>query len=137
MNWNQIEGNGKQLKGNVQQQWAKFTDDDLVDGEYSNGNTEHANKFGYDDTIKDYSANETLGMQGGKQCGTQGGGGDNNNNKDSEGPGDGEGIPGTGESDEMDDSGKPIPNPMPDDLDEPAHAKDRETPHQEKSLDQT
>lgn len=135
MNWNQIEGNGRQLKGNVQQQWAKFTNDDLVDGEYSNGNTEHANKFGYDDTIKDNSANETLGMQDGKQCGTQGGGGDNN--KDSEGPGDGEGIPGTGESDEMDDSGKPIPNPMPDDLDEPAHAKDRETPHQEKSLDQT
>jgi hypothetical protein len=37
----------------------------------------------------------------------------------------------------MDDSGKPAPNPMPDDLDKPARAKNIETPHQEKSLDQT
>lgn len=29
MNWDQIEGKWKQLKGSVKQQWAKFTDDDL------------------------------------------------------------------------------------------------------------
>lgn len=29
MNWDQIQGNWKQLKVNVQQQWGKLTDDQL------------------------------------------------------------------------------------------------------------
>lgn len=29
MNWDQIEGNWKQMKGKVQGQWAKLTDRDL------------------------------------------------------------------------------------------------------------
>ena len=29
MNWDQVEGNGKQLKGKAQQQWGKLTDDEL------------------------------------------------------------------------------------------------------------
>ena len=29
MNWDQIEGKWKQLKGSVRQRWAKLTDDDL------------------------------------------------------------------------------------------------------------
>jgi uncharacterized protein YjbJ (UPF0337 family) len=29
MNWDQIEGNWKQLKGDVQQKWGKLTDDHL------------------------------------------------------------------------------------------------------------
>ena len=29
MNWDQIEGNWKEFKGNIKQQWAKLTDDDL------------------------------------------------------------------------------------------------------------
>lgn len=29
MNWDRIEGNWKQLKGRVQAQWGKLTDDDL------------------------------------------------------------------------------------------------------------
>ena len=29
MNWDQIEGNWKQLTGRVQQQWGKLTNDDL------------------------------------------------------------------------------------------------------------
>ena len=29
MNWDQIEGKWKQLKGSVKQQWGKLTDDDL------------------------------------------------------------------------------------------------------------
>lgn len=29
MNWDRIEGNWKQLKGRVQEQWGKLTDDDL------------------------------------------------------------------------------------------------------------
>lgn len=137
MNRNQIAGNWYQLKGSIQQQWARFTDDGFTDDvavnlqgdAYSNGNTEHANKFGYDDTVGNKSASRLpdISMQNGS----------GGNGKDSEGPGDGEGIPGSGEDDDMDDSGKPIPNPMPDDLDEPVYAKDKETPHQEKSLNQT
>lgn len=29
MNWNTIEGNWKQFKGELQKQWGKLTDDDL------------------------------------------------------------------------------------------------------------
>ena len=29
MNWDRIEGNWKQFKGQVKQQWGKLTDDDL------------------------------------------------------------------------------------------------------------
>jgi len=29
MNWDQIEGNWKQFKGQVKETWGKFTDDDL------------------------------------------------------------------------------------------------------------
>jgi uncharacterized protein YjbJ (UPF0337 family) len=29
MNWDRVEGNWKQFKGKVQQQWGKLTDDDL------------------------------------------------------------------------------------------------------------
>jgi uncharacterized protein YjbJ (UPF0337 family) len=34
MDWNRIEGNWKQMKGAVKQQWGKLTDDDLtqIDG---------------------------------------------------------------------------------------------------------
>ena len=29
MDWNRVEGNWKQIKGKVQEQWGKLTDDDL------------------------------------------------------------------------------------------------------------
>ena len=29
MNWDQVEGKWKQMKGSAKQQWGKFTDDDL------------------------------------------------------------------------------------------------------------
>jgi uncharacterized protein YjbJ (UPF0337 family) len=29
MNWDRIEGNWKEFKGKIQQQWGKLTDDDL------------------------------------------------------------------------------------------------------------
>jgi uncharacterized protein YjbJ (UPF0337 family) len=29
MNWDRVEGNWKQFKGQVQQRWGKLTDDDL------------------------------------------------------------------------------------------------------------
>ncbi|OYX83985.1 MAG: hypothetical protein B7Y75_04895 [Azorhizobium sp. 35-67-5] len=31
MNWDRIEGNWKQLTGNVKAQWGKLTDDDLAE----------------------------------------------------------------------------------------------------------
>ena len=36
MNWNQVEGNWEQFKGQVQSQWGKLTDDDLdvAEGNY-------------------------------------------------------------------------------------------------------
>jgi uncharacterized protein YjbJ (UPF0337 family) len=37
MNWDQIEGNWKQFKGQAKQQWAQLTDDDLAE---VNGNRE-------------------------------------------------------------------------------------------------
>jgi len=30
MNWDQVEGNWKQMKGAVKQKWGKLTDDDLT-----------------------------------------------------------------------------------------------------------
>ena len=30
MDWNRVEGNWKQVKGAVKQQWGKLTDDDLT-----------------------------------------------------------------------------------------------------------
>jgi uncharacterized protein YjbJ (UPF0337 family) len=30
MNWDQMEGKWKQLKGSIRQKWAKLTDDDLT-----------------------------------------------------------------------------------------------------------
>ncbi|MBK8063445.1 MAG: CsbD family protein [Betaproteobacteria bacterium] len=34
MNWDRIEGNWKQFRGNVQEQWGKLTDDqlDVIEG---------------------------------------------------------------------------------------------------------
>jgi uncharacterized protein YjbJ (UPF0337 family) len=29
MDWNRVEGNWKQVKGKVKEQWGKLTDDDL------------------------------------------------------------------------------------------------------------
>jgi uncharacterized protein YjbJ (UPF0337 family) len=31
MDWNQVEGNWKEVKGKVKQKWAKLTDDDLTE----------------------------------------------------------------------------------------------------------
>ena len=175
MNWNQIETGWEHLKGSMQHQWAKLTDDDLNvvagkrevlagkiqetygvnkedaekqvdewqsnqnnvddeidDNELDSDDSVRSNKFDYDDNpLSNSDQNNSGNTPRSMQDGTGNAGGD------SQGPGDGAGIPGDDESDEMDDSGNPNPNPMPDDLDEPPRAYDNETPHQEKSLDQT
>ncbi len=38
MNWDQIEGNWKQVKGKMRAKWGKFTDDEL---DIFHGNREH------------------------------------------------------------------------------------------------
>ncbi len=38
MNWHQIAGNWKHLKGRAKEQWARLTDDDLT---YINGRRDH------------------------------------------------------------------------------------------------
>jgi uncharacterized protein YjbJ (UPF0337 family) len=30
MDWDRVEGNWKQIKGKIKEQWGKLTDDDLV-----------------------------------------------------------------------------------------------------------
>jgi uncharacterized protein YjbJ (UPF0337 family) len=30
MDWNRVEGNWKQVKGQVKEKWGKLTDDDLI-----------------------------------------------------------------------------------------------------------
>jgi uncharacterized protein YjbJ (UPF0337 family) len=30
MNWDQVEGNWKQLKGSIRERWGKLTDDDMT-----------------------------------------------------------------------------------------------------------
>ena len=148
MNWDQIEGNWHQLKGNVQYHWAKLTDDDLdmaagkrdeladkiqeaygvnqedavkqVD-DWQQNNLSNWDDEDLESQIYYASLNDGMGDAG----------------DDSQGPGDGAGLPGDDDNDDMDDSENPNPNPMPDDLDEPPRANHNETPHQDKSLDQT
>lgn len=109
---------------NKQQNNLVNSDDELEDDTRRTDNTLHTSKYGYDD-----NSNTPRNMQDGKGASS----GDGLGN----GPGDGAGLPGGDESDDMDDLNNPSPNPMPDDLDEPTHANDGETPHEDKSIDQT
>ncbi len=59
MNWERIEGNWKQLKGNVQTQWGKLTDDhlDIIAGnrEKLAGKIQEAYGISKDETEKQIS----------------------------------------------------------------------------------
>lgn len=56
MNWDRIEGNWKQFKGQVQDRWGKLTDDDLdrIDGERKQleGKLQEAYGIGRDEAQK-------------------------------------------------------------------------------------
>jgi uncharacterized protein YjbJ (UPF0337 family) len=60
MNWDRIEGNWKQFKGNVQQQWGKLTDDqlDVIAGkrEHLSGMIQEIYGITKDETEKQISA---------------------------------------------------------------------------------
>jgi uncharacterized protein YjbJ (UPF0337 family) len=49
MNWDRVEGNWKQFKGNVQQQWGKLTNDDLdvIDGKRTELAGRLQQRYGY------------------------------------------------------------------------------------------
>ena len=49
MNWEQIEGNWKQFKGEAQSQWGKLTDDDLdvVEGNHQKLVGKLQERYGY------------------------------------------------------------------------------------------
>lgn len=49
MNWDRIEGNWKQIKGEAQAQWGKLTDDDLdvVEGNHQKLVGKLQEKYGY------------------------------------------------------------------------------------------
>ena len=49
MNWDRVEGNWKQLKGKVQTQWGKLTDDDIdvVEGKRTELAGKLQERYGY------------------------------------------------------------------------------------------
>jgi uncharacterized protein YjbJ (UPF0337 family) len=49
MNWDRVEGNWKQFKGNVQQKWGKLTDDDLdvIEGKRTELSGKLQARYGY------------------------------------------------------------------------------------------
>jgi uncharacterized protein YjbJ (UPF0337 family) len=67
MNWDRVEGNWKTLKGQVQQQWGKLTDDDLdvIAGKREEllGRIQHAYGMSRDEAERQVSAwekNQTI-----------------------------------------------------------------------------
>ena len=49
MDWNRVEGNWKQFKGKIQEQWGKLTDDDLnvIDGNVTQLEGKIQERYGY------------------------------------------------------------------------------------------
>ena len=49
MNWDRVEGNRKQFKGNVQQQWGKLTNDDMdvINGKRTELSGRLQQRYGY------------------------------------------------------------------------------------------
>lgn len=63
MNWDRIEGNWKEFKGQVKQQWGKLTDDDLdvIDGKRQELEGRLQRHYGY---AKDQVSKEIDGWLG-------------------------------------------------------------------------
>jgi uncharacterized protein YjbJ (UPF0337 family) len=49
MNWDRVEGNWKEFKGNIQQKWGKLTNDDLqvIDGKRNELAGRLQQRYGY------------------------------------------------------------------------------------------
>lgn len=52
MDWNRVEGNWKQMKGKVKEQWGKLTDDDLdvINGKREQLEGKIQERYGYEKT---------------------------------------------------------------------------------------
>jgi uncharacterized protein YjbJ (UPF0337 family) len=63
MNWDRVQGNWKQLKGQVQQQWGKLTDDDLdvIEGKQTELVGRLQQRYGIEKDAAERQVNEWLG----------------------------------------------------------------------------
>ena len=50
MDWNRVEGNWKQIKGQIKEQWGKLTDDDLdtINGQRDQLEGKIQERYGYE-----------------------------------------------------------------------------------------
>ena len=62
MDWNRVEGNWKQVKGKVKEQWGKLTDDDLtvIGGQKDQLLGKLQQRYGYDKDRAEKEVNEFL-----------------------------------------------------------------------------
>lgn len=108
---------------------------ELDDEMNSLSNTTHTNNFGYDDDVGEEIAGHNTPNNAPRN--TQDGMGDNSTNSQVS-TDDDMGLPGSDEDNNLDNLGIVINNPLPDKpVESPANDDDNETPHEDKSLDQT
>ena len=140
-----VAGKRQELAGKIQEAYGLNKEDaekqvdewqtsqtELDDELDSNDRPKRTNKFDYDDISGNNSDQDNTGNTPRRMHDVMGEVGIS-----SQGAGVAAGILGTDASDEMDDSGYPYSNPLPNDMEEPLAAIHHETPHQDKSLDQT
>jgi uncharacterized protein YjbJ (UPF0337 family) len=62
MNWDQIAGNWKQIKGKVRQQWGDFTDDeiDIIEGKREELVGRLQAKYGYTKEVAEQEADNWM-----------------------------------------------------------------------------
>lgn len=65
MDWNRVEGNWKQLKGKIKEQWGKLTDDDLdvIDGKQDQLQGKLQERYGYAKDQAQKEMNDWFGRQ--------------------------------------------------------------------------
>lgn len=63
MNWDRVQGNWKQLKGQVQTQWGKLTDDDLdvIEGKQTELVGRLQERYGIEKDAAERQVNDWLG----------------------------------------------------------------------------
>jgi uncharacterized protein YjbJ (UPF0337 family) len=66
MDWNRVEGNWKQMKGKVKEQWGKLTDDDLdvINGKREQLEGRLQQRYGYGKDQAQKEINDWYGRQG-------------------------------------------------------------------------
>lgn len=66
MDWNRVEGNWKQMKGKVKEQWGKLTDDDLdvINGKREQLEGKIQERYGYEKDRTKKDIDDWYGRQG-------------------------------------------------------------------------